>query len=269
MSFENVKLAIFCYDTYNIGDEIQSIAMKNLLPKVDFYVLRDNMNIVYDSDYNRVDTTKLENSNDKIYLFINGWMSEKTDRKGNNYVFPPPSFIVPFFISIHTTAWYIKHVVNPNIEYFRSLEFVGCRDMNTYNILKSKGINAEFMGCPTVTLKNPYDNPERSKIYFVDAKATIPNVNKITHIVRNNTRTLKERFDKAQRLLDRYATAESVFTSRLHCYMPCKGMGTKVTLMARKDARMRQLVDLSDDKYENIKRNIKDKVEYFLDKIKL
>ncbi len=29
-----VKYAILCYDTLNIGDEIQSIAMKRLLPRV-------------------------------------------------------------------------------------------------------------------------------------------------------------------------------------------------------------------------------------------
>ena len=41
---KQTKYALFSYNSDNIGDEIQSIAARRFLPRVDYYINRDNIN---------------------------------------------------------------------------------------------------------------------------------------------------------------------------------------------------------------------------------
>lgn len=65
-----VKYGLLTYRTENIGDEIQSIAARQFLPRVDVYVERDSLNNVV--------------SDEKIKLIMNGWFTHKPEN------WPPP-----------------------------------------------------------------------------------------------------------------------------------------------------------------------------------
>jgi len=60
-----VKYGLLTYRTENIGDEIQSIAARQFLPRVDIYVERDSLNNVV--------------SDEKIKLIMNGWFTHKPE----------------------------------------------------------------------------------------------------------------------------------------------------------------------------------------------
>jgi hypothetical protein len=108
---------------------------------------------------------------------------------------------------------------------------VGARDPATASRLKELGINAELVGCATLTLPR-YDGP-RSGIYCVDHEGTG------TPITHNILRTLPvaDQWDLANALLETYRTAEAVYTSRLHVALPCLAFGTPVWLK-RADRRV-------------------------------
>ena len=84
-----------CYDTNNIGDEIQTLAVKLLLGKdIDYYVLRDDMNIIYNNAYHRVDSNTL--MHEIIYVIMNGWFIMPYNSYRTKPIFPPPLFLKPY-----------------------------------------------------------------------------------------------------------------------------------------------------------------------------
>ena len=258
-----MKIAILCYNTINIGDEIQSLAMKRLLPKVDYYVTRDNMSIIYDENYNLVNNEILKDT--KIHLFINGWFAESDKSRYTPFHFPIPEFITPIFISIYMTSWFISNILDKNIEYFKKYEPIGCRDKNTCEKLLQRGIKAEFVGCVTTTFDN--DTDEVNDItYIVDCKTEKDGV-KVHHLIYPGDRSLELRFQQAQDLLDKYKVAQKIYTQRLHCYLPCKAMGKDVTFVGKTDDRFGGLINLSDEEYKNMKLKIKNKVSDILNNL--
>jgi len=60
-----VKYGLLTYRTENIGDEIQSIAARQFLPRVDIYVERDSLNNVV--------------SDEKIKLIMDGCFTHKPE----------------------------------------------------------------------------------------------------------------------------------------------------------------------------------------------
>ena len=251
-----VKYAIICYDTLNIGDEIQSLAMKRLLPRVDYYVQRDNYSIVYDVNFTRVDISKLEKAS--ITLFVNGWF---------DLVPKFPTFINPKIVSMHMTSNFLK-----NIKDLAQID-IGCRDENTYNCMQKEGRTSVFVGCPTTTFQK-YEGERDNNIYYVDVTDLQYNKYKqeldpegkyihtrITHIYRDK-KPLKERFIRAQELLGKYQKAHHVVTSRLHCLLPCRAMNTPVIFTdTNNDTRF---IGLVDQDYSIIATKVRDRVSSLL-----
>ena len=62
-----IKYAALSFDTENIGDEIQSLAAQRFLPRIDYYINRDNLD-----DYP-------QHNNETIKIILNSWfMSPST-----------------------------------------------------------------------------------------------------------------------------------------------------------------------------------------------
>lgn len=137
--------------TENLGDDIQSLAAAQFLPRVDIYLDRDNLK-------------DIKHVNDNIKVIMNGWF---TNKPGN---WPPSRVIEPLFISFHISphiAW--KFLKNSVIEYLKRYEPIGCRDIWTTTILNSFGVKAYFSGCLTLTLDYKYSVPRRDeKILLID-----------------------------------------------------------------------------------------------------
>jgi hypothetical protein len=235
---------------FNVGDNIQSLAAKQFLPKVDKYVDRESL-----ASYN----------GDQVKLIMNGWFIHNT----TNWV--PSDKIIPLFVSFHMNNTAAPTMLNDKgIAYLKKHEPIGCRDEFTVKILKEKGIDAYFTGCLTLTLDSyKVDDSERGDdIYIVDPLYNYPSKQRLFYSVRSTIKSIlngkvfhlgkknkhlknlididllktanyidqepldnitdKERFERAETILKKYAKAKLVITSRIHCALPCLAMGTPV-----------------------------------------
>lgn len=265
---------VLCNQTYNIGDDIQTIAAAQLLPQVDYYILRDNMSIVYDAkNLNIVPIEKLKNM--KIAVIVSGWFMNMYN---DQIIFPPENieYMIPLFISMHISPIKQDFLYSDNcIEYYKKYEPIGCRDQYTYNRLIAKGVKAYISGCLTLSLKPKNTNRlMRRKIYYVVDKLPLnvsknPNIEHVNHIDFNlNKKNVGERLKIAENLLKKYRTAKYVITDRLHCYLPCVAYGTTVKYIGIKDIRTISLVDQKVDhlfKLNNIaQKNINQFIKKFI-----
>jgi polysaccharide pyruvyl transferase WcaK-like protein len=245
-------LLVYWNRVRNIGDYVQSLAVRPFLPKVDSLLNRETL-----SDF----------SGDAHKLILNGWYIH------NPINWPPSSNINPLIVSFHISPKTKSLLLSDKaIEYYKLHEPVGCRDHNTLELLKAKGVNAYFSGCMTLTLdKNLYtDENYKSEIIFSDVLYNMarynPNIS-VKTLIRSFLRTPKviyqvwrkkqlinklfpeyilkkakyitqelslkkytheERFDVATDFLKQLANAKLVVTSRLHTALPCLAFGTPV-----------------------------------------
>ena len=251
------KYALLKYSNGNLGDEIQSIAARDFLPSLDHYIDRD-----YFNEFKNEDKTK---------ILVHGWFTHNPEN------WPPVNNnIDPLFISFHISdSWGSsaeKMTNSASIKYYKEHEPIGCRDYNTLRLLEAKGVDSYFSGCITLTLKNRFKS-RTNKIYFVDvdkkARSLIPekekdNVIFLSHVGRLyqthrrewfrsllrsrhlRNRYVQYRFNKAQEVIDLYAQAKLVVTSRLHCALPCLAFGTPLIFILKDphDPRLEGLKEL-------------------------
>lgn len=266
------KYGLLKYTTNNIGDEIQSIAARQFLPRVDSYVDRDEPNNF--------------TSAEKIKLIMNGWFILYPEN------WPPSQAIEPLFISFHITPAAIERLTSSeSIAYLKKYEPIGCRDYFTRDLLIRHGVDAYFSGCLTLTLKaKPTQRTEEILIVDVDreVREALPSdilaaasfvghrhaespaiVSKISKYLKHripathrlirdgfragpnvkdrekNAESNQEKFMVAQSILDRYAGAKLVITSRLHCALPCLAFGTPVIFVHKdlEDTRFGGLIE--------------------------
>ncbi|MDG1572737.1 polysaccharide pyruvyl transferase family protein [Robiginitalea sp. M366] len=250
-----MKYGLLTYDEnkrfFNVGDNIQSLAAKQFLPRVDTLVNRERL---------------AEYSGDPLLLIMNGWFTHNI----HNWV--PSDAIKPVFVSFHMNNTAAPFMLSEKgIAYLKAHEPIGCRDEFTAETLRGKGIDAYFTGCLTLTLDSyKVDDSDRGDdIYIVDPLYSYPRKEKVfynlkltiknilngqafqlgkknrhlrkfiapelfekAHIVNqeppSNTYTDEEKFQMAEDLLHKYARARLVITSRIHCALPCLALGTPV-----------------------------------------
>lgn len=219
-------------ESRNFGDEIQSLAALQYLPRVDKYIDRDHM-------YRQADE-------EEIKVIMNGWFMREPEN------WPPPPNIIPLFVSFHITHDNNCQEIllsKKSIEYLKKHEPIGCRDYHTVKTLEERGVKAYYTGCLTLTLPNKYQHlPKTEDIYMVDVMYKMYKLEKLKRIqltkkiipkeilqkaifveqdVPHGT-SQKEKFSIAEEMLQKYATAKLVITSRIHCALPCIALGTPV-----------------------------------------
>jgi len=223
-----MKYAVLSYpDSINIGDEVQSIAAVRLLPHVDYFIPREKIH-TFDKD---------------CKLICNGWFTEDAS------AWPPAPSIDPLIISFHATArnGVHKKIISPKLaSYYQQHAPIGCRDKKTAEYFAKIGVDAYFSACLTLTLENTFSF-RSEKILLVDplrfnytkayrnfiVDSIIPDkykadVEVICQRRTDLTASVEQRFEDAEKLLKKYATAKLVITSRLHCALPCLALGTPV-----------------------------------------
>ena len=233
------RLALLAYDTLNLGDDVQALAALRLMPRVDHLVFRDKL-----ADFDAEPGTRAR-------IIMNGWfMGSKS--------WPPPDTLEPLFVSFHLGQYRYSEYFNrlersflfsrtqrhfmlsdKSLAYFKKHEPIGCRDLPTMEALRAEGIDAYFSACLTLTLKASDINRPRHDILIVE-----PNLD-VDELFRAIPRALQDRvvflshqtdlrgppalrMNTAADLLERYARAHLVITSRLHCALPCLALGTPV-----------------------------------------
>ncbi len=212
--------------TDNIGDYIQSLAALQFLPKncFPFLVDRDSIRFYHGP---------------KIKLIISGFFGLSL---GNIKI---SEQINPLFISYHINDDQFKNFrdIFTNLKKFQP---IGCRDLSTQKKLEREGIEAYFSGCLTTTLDIDYaakDSERTDEIIFIDYKIgeysqadnfllslkayNFSKIIKITHHF-NITYGHLDRFKIAKSLLNRYARAKLVVSTRVHGALPCLALRTPV-----------------------------------------
>ncbi|WP_082507884.1 polysaccharide pyruvyl transferase family protein [Methylobacterium sp. Leaf113] len=227
-----IKWGSFVYNnTFNLGDEIQSIAANRFIPKIDYFIDRD-----YIADFHPP-------AGENVRIVANGWYSHRAE----NLFFQDR--VCPLLISVHFSSLQgfgplklsatdlMRH--SDFLEHLKTFQPIGARDLQTMQILQKAGIDSYFSGCLTLTLEGNPSIIQKDLIVCVDVPGAL------VEFVANASNSqilcvsavditegvVKERFAKAERLLEIYQSARYVVTSRLHCALPCLAYGIPVLLV--------------------------------------
>lgn len=218
--------------TSNIGDDFQSYAVEQFLPRVDYIIDREHIDTFYTE------------SGEKVATIFAGWYLH------NHLNWPPSPFIQGLPVSMHfdTCMW---KVAGENLtrnfvleDYGRKWLIengpIGCRDEFTHKLLESYGIPSYFSGCITLTIK-PFKNVENhGKICLVDVSDDIFNyvktnttkyVSTCSQMVNVSDFSWNERKKMTEKRLRYYQGASLIITTRLHVALPCLALGTPVILI--------------------------------------
>ena len=224
----------------NLGDEIQSLAARRFLPRVDRMVPREKL----DADPGGTGPTR---------VIMAGWFLHHPRH------WPPHEKIVPLLVSFHLndrrpgrlSPWRTAAQVllsARNAGWLRRHGPVGARDRHTLELLRRAGVDAEYSGCLTLTLP-PADPAARGDrvvacglpgelVEALAGRTRQPPI--VVDHADTTTVGAEARMARAQALLNVYATARAVVTTRLHCALPCLAMGTPVLFIPLLPDRARQ-----------------------------
>jgi hypothetical protein len=234
-----VSFGLMTYHTVNLGDEIQSIAAARFLPRVDVLVRRDAIDDEPDGS-------------GPVHTILNGWFLERPEH------WPPHPRIKPLLVSMHLNSRLVRKrfwrrtaatrmLTRAGRDWLIAHGPVGARDRATHALLERSGVPAWHSGCLTLTL--PAATATRDDLVvacdlpapYVEAMRTRTR-SAVVPVTHYDATTVghEPRLAKAQALLDLYARARAVVTSRLHCALPCLALGTPVLFVPVDLERKRQ-----------------------------
>jgi hypothetical protein len=212
----------------NIGDVIQALAAAQFFPEPPCFLDREDLAAAKDLG--------------PIFLIANGWFMHQPER------FPPPENVRPFYLSFHISDAALLQR-SEVIEHFRKWAPIGCRDFKTLAMFRAVGIAAYYSGCLTTTTERRVSNSHTEGIYLVDnvdhsvdasLQTTLEHlmgesIQHISHDPPDSSGTFEEYVAKAtveaERLLTLYTSAKLLITTKIHCALPCSGMGLPVVLI--------------------------------------
>jgi hypothetical protein len=230
----------------NLGDTIQSLAARRFLPRVDVLIPRERL-------------SELPGGADgPVRTILNGWFMHETD------FWPPHPAIEPLLISMHFVQggrprlrrWVRSRMERmlsgEGAEFLRRWGPVGARDIFTLEQLERRNIPAYHSGCLTLTLPRDDRVVRTDTIVACDLPpAALAYVRRIaTGPVEEVTHLGGEHLDAAGRdaaagaLLDLYAGAAAVVTTRIHAALPCLALGTPV-LLVHEARPQRRIADIT------------------------
>ena len=221
--------------SWNIGDEIQTLAIAQHLPNVAGFVDRDELSAW---------------SGDPFAVVMQGWFT-KDER-----TFPVAPQITPVWLGFHLGD-HVRHILHRDEvrTAFRETGPIGCRDARTVDLLTAAGIDAYVSGCMTTTFpKRTVDPVDGGRVYLVDTSGVPlpdhlrgPDSVRVTHQgaawwSQDAKRVL------ARDLLEEYRLhARLVVTTRLHCALPCVAMGIPVVFVGdMSDTRLSPIQGLAE-----------------------
>lgn len=225
----------------NIGDDIQSYAEAQFLPRVDVMVNREHL-----------DTFKYGDGTEPVALIMGAWFMWR------KYNWPPAKQIVPLNVGYHhfnreknvfeSSSYAIpittEHYTGIGGQWFKDHGKVGCRDYHTCKVLDEAGIPNYFSGCVTLTLPKQKETKDKGKyIVLVDLNADVEKkirsivgnkyeIRKVTHKTQNIAgATWEERKKRVEEYLTLYQNAKYVVTRRFHVALPCLAMEVPVMVI--------------------------------------
>lgn len=228
----------------NIGDDIQSYATAQFLPRVDLMVNRESL-----------DDFKYKDGKEPVALIMGAWFMWK------KFNWPPSKQIFPLMVGYHhferekeienvrsyALPIFREHYTGIGGEWLKSYGPVGCRDEHTCKVLNELDIPNYFSGCVTLTLPKQKKTKDNGKyVCLVDLNKKVEQkvrkqigskykIKKMSHTVpRRPDATWEERAKEVEELLTIYQNAKYVVTRRLHVALPCLAMGVPVLVIQSK-----------------------------------
>src|SRR5262249_44591032 len=134
----------------NLGDEIQSLAAEQYLPRLDGFVDRD---------------TEMHQVSEPAFVFLNGWFKHGPTHWNDDAAecWPPSPQLRPGFLGFHIAYPQALLTVRA-LEYYASWAPIGCRDVGTKAMLEAVGIDAYFSRCLTLTFPKRERAPDRGRV---------------------------------------------------------------------------------------------------------
>lgn len=250
-----MKYGLLTYDyTVNLGNEIQSIAARRFLPKIDYFIEQHKIQEF--------------NEDSDVKTIMNAWYLNCPE------AWPPSRNIDPLLVSMHFNSIpFTKDAVlsDESRQYFNDYGPVGCRDVYTEEFLNENGIDAYYTGCLTLTLDsaNKYNPKDESndyilinsdfsdklisylkdktdkKIYSINQdfapsfKKAWPGM--MPQSLYNHTSYFDchEKLFLAENMLRLYENASCIITDRLHCALPSMALKTPVLLFSTRQKQER------------------------------
>lgn len=207
--------------SFNIGDDIQLVAIENLY---------DYMGIEK-KDRVRLNFSELPNYDGEYVILpiafpLYGYKHEL-------YITMFSEKIIPVFLSLSIMSGKLS---DEEIIYLRRFEPIGCRDYHTVKLLRNNNIMSYLNGCMTITLPRAKEL-KGDKIYFVDVPSRYYQY--IPENIRDGAIKLTNVLDDCEnpedeirnRLSEYINNASMIVTTRLHCALPCIAMGIPVVFM--------------------------------------
>lgn len=216
--------------TANLGDNMQSIAIRKLLKRCG---VADERVVSVNRD------TLASYNGEPLAMIMNGVFPESS--------FPIPAQVTPIFIGLC--------VREPTIERFRDFfiqhQPIGCRDITTQQLFEKYGVQAYVTGCLTLSLPNRSVNDRQKKVFIVygGGSGNFPSqvLRHIPHDYLDNVEFIYHRlplFDfplddtachqveaYSSSLLRRYAAhGKMIITPLHHVAAPCMAMGIPVII---------------------------------------
>ena len=212
--------------TDNLGDDLVTLAAMQQLPRVDRVLDADTLDAPLPGFA----------ADDRLVLLAPGLFLRSSAH------WPPESHIAPVCMGVHLSeedAWGLplSTLDGAGLDALLACAPIAARDLRTANRLARLNIPHTLTGCLSLTLQHPA--VQRSGIVCCDAPEEVcdalrtfrTDVTVVTHSMSDPSPDFTQRMADAQALLTRYASAEMVFTRRLHCAMACLAVGTPVLLL--------------------------------------
>ena len=212
--------------TDNLGDDLVTLAALQHLPRVDRVLDADALDAPLSGF----------TDDDRLVLLAPGLFLRSSAH------WPPDSHIVPVCMGVHISeedAWGLPFSTLDGAGYdvLMACAPIAARDVRTANRLARLNIPHTLTGCLSLTLEHP--PAKRSGVICCDAPEEVTeairtfrqDVTCVTHGVSDPSPDFDRRMADAKAMLTRYASAEMVFTRRLHCAMACLAVGTPVLLL--------------------------------------
>ncbi len=240
------------YSTMNLGDDIQSLAVQQFLPRTDFIIDRDFLSTL--------------DLRVPAKMVLNGWFCHHFRQFEGRHVLDRIGLAESdsSLLQLLVTSFNCDFIVSGRdmafggqvLQFLQRHQPIGCRDSRTAEVLADRGIEAYFSGCMTLLLR-PRQTESREGVLDIDSRLNVEaalgasgprQVQKATQFVDRQT-PFGRRFELASLRLWQIERSELVVTSRLHVALPAIAMNVPVVFTSTNIAaryRVEDYIELFD-----------------------
>lgn len=214
--------------TDNLGDDLVALAALQHLPRVDHALDADALDAPLPGF----------TEDDRLVLLAHGLFLRASSH------WPPEEHIAPVCAGVHIAeedalGVPVSALDGAGLDALMACAPIAARDLRTARRLAKLNIPHTLTTSLALTLE--HSPVPRKGVVCCDVpedvanllKSFRPDITLVTHELANPSPDFSARMDAARAMLSRYASAEMVFTRRLHCAMACLAVGTPVLLLYR------------------------------------